>query len=70
VGPDVPYNYDAMPMRLNERKRPFLDALHHHDQVWKPDVYYVKHGDFRHNLDPVHLALRIFPNGTINFTTR
>lgn len=68
--PGVPYNYDAMPMRLNHRKRPFLDGLHHHEMVWIPDVYYVKHGDFQYNLDPKHLSLRIYPNGTIQYTTR
>jgi len=65
--PDV---HDAIPLRANPQRRQYLDALHHFDRVWVPDVYFVKHGDFRSNLDPINVALRIFPNGTINFTTR
>lgn len=66
--PDI---HEAIPMRENpQRKLQYLDALHHWGRVWVPDVYYVKHGDFRANLDPVNVALRIFPNGTVSFTTR
>lgn len=62
--------HEAIPMRYNPRRKPYLDALHHWGRVWVPDVYFVKHGDFRSNLDPVNVALRIFPNGTVYFTTR
>ncbi|CAL8143195.1 unnamed protein product [Orchesella dallaii] len=62
--------HEAIPMRYNPRRRVYLDALHHWGRVWVPDVYFVKHGDFRSNLDPVNVALRIFANGTVNLTTR
>jgi len=65
--PDI---HEAIPMRANPRRRPYLNALHHWGKVWVPDVYYVKHGDFRSNLDPVHIALRIFPEGSVSYTTR
>ncbi|OXA55555.1 Glutamate-gated chloride channel [Folsomia candida] len=68
---DVTSEYhEAIPMRANPRRRDYLDALHHFGKVWVPDVYFVKHGDFRTNLDPVNVALRIYPNGTVHFTTR
>ncbi|OXA55551.1 Glycine receptor subunit alpha-2 [Folsomia candida] len=63
-------SYEAIPMRANPRRRDYLDALHHFPKVWIPDVYFVKHGDFRMNLDPNHIALRLHPNGTVAFTTR
>ncbi|ODM96097.1 Glutamate-gated chloride channel [Orchesella cincta] len=66
----APKIHEAIPMRTNVQRRQYLDALHHWGRVWVPDVYYVKHGDFRSNLDPVNVALRIFPNGTVSFTTR
>jgi len=62
--------HEAIPMRYNPRRKPYLDALHHWGRVWVPDVYFVKHGDFRSNLDPVNVALRIFTNGTVYLTTR
>ncbi|CAG7818204.1 unnamed protein product [Allacma fusca] len=65
-----PEHHIAFPGRANPRRRQYLDALHHRDRVWVPDVYFVKHGDFRANLDPGNLSLRIFPNGTITFTQR
>ena len=65
--PDV---HHAFPGRANPRRRSYLDALHHRDRVWVPDVYFVKHGDFRSNLDPGNLALRIYPNGTVSYTQR
>jgi len=65
-----PLIHEAIPIRTNPQRREYLDALHHWGRVWVPDVYYVKHGDFRSNLDPVNVALRIFPNGTVSFTTR
>lgn len=51
----------------------YLNALMHADKVWMPDTYFIKHGEFKYPLDkfdPVHIALRIFPNGTVLYTTR
>lgn len=65
-----PEIHEAIPMRANPQRRQYLDALHHFGKVWVPDVYFVKHGDFRANLDPINVALRIYPNGTVHLTTR
>ena len=28
---------------------PTLNALHHHGDIWKPDIYFIKHGTFKVN---------------------
>ena len=28
-------------------RAPFLNALHHHAHIWKPDIYFIKHGTFK-----------------------
>ena len=51
----------------------YLNALMHAEMVWMPDTYFIKHGEFKYPLDkfdPIHIALRIFPNGTVHYTTR
>jgi hypothetical protein len=25
----------------------FLNALHHHADIWKPDLFFIKHGTFK-----------------------
>lgn len=63
-------SYVAFPLKLEQFRKPYLDALCHVNKTWTPDVYFIKHGDFRQHIDPRHLSLRIFANGTVNFTTR
>lgn len=51
----------------------YLNALMHADKIWMPDTYFIKHGEFKYpeaHFDPIHLALKIFPNGTVLYTTR
>ncbi|KAF6204276.1 hypothetical protein GE061_002616 [Apolygus lucorum] len=48
----------------------YLNAIHHHDQMWIPDTYFIMHGDFKDPLIPVHFALRIYKNGTVNYLMR
>nr|XP_024216473.1 glutamate-gated chloride channel isoform X7 [Halyomorpha halys] len=48
----------------------FLNAIHHHNDLWLPDTYFIMHGDFKDPLIPVHFALRIFRNGTVNYLMR
>ncbi|CAG0922633.1 unnamed protein product, partial [Notodromas monacha] len=48
----------------------YLNGIHHQQHVWLPDIYFLKHGDFKHPTEPVHIALRIYGNGTIHYTAR
>eukprot|EP00088_Acartia_fossae_P002321 TRINITY_DN10934_c0_g1_i1.p1 TRINITY_DN10934_c0_g1~~TRINITY_DN10934_c0_g1_i1.p1 ORF type:complete len:504 (+),score=68.70 TRINITY_DN10934_c0_g1_i1:62-1573(+) len=48
----------------------FLNGLHHHGDIWKPDIYFIKHGTFKENLTPSNIALRIFWNGTVLYSMR
>ena len=25
----------------------FLNGIHHHGDIWKPDIYFIKHGTFK-----------------------
>lgn len=49
---------------------PFLNALHHHSDIWKPDIFFIKHGTFKENLNPSNIALKIFSNGTVLYSMR
>jgi len=48
----------------------FLNGIHHHGDIWKPDIYFIKHGTFKDNLDPSNIALRIHQNGTVIYSMR
>ncbi|XP_055377221.1 glutamate-gated chloride channel isoform X2 [Condylostylus longicornis] len=54
----------------NRSQYDFLNALHHHNDIWLPDTYFIMHGDFKDPLIPMHFALRIFRNGTITYAMR
>ncbi|XP_065203703.1 glutamate-gated chloride channel isoform X2 [Planococcus citri] len=54
----------------NQSKYEYLNGIHHHDDVWLPDTYFIMHGDFKTPLIPVHFALKVFRNGTIVYYTR
>lgn len=54
----------------NSTEFEFLNAIHHHNDLWLPDTYFIMHGDFKDPLIPVHFALRIFRNGTVNYLMR
>lgn len=49
---------------------PHLNGLMHEGQVWKPDIYFLKHGEFKSPLAPIHMSLRLYPNGTVLYTLR
>ncbi|KAL7046804.1 hypothetical protein ACKWTF_002715 [Chironomus riparius] len=38
--------------------------------MWLPDTYFIMHGDFKDPIVPMHFALRIYRNGTINYLMR
>ena len=55
----------------NQSSYEFLNAIHHNDKMWLPDTYFIMHGDFKDNpIIPMHFALRIHRNGTINYLMR
>lgn len=54
----------------NKSRYDYLNAIHHHENIWLPDTYFIMHGDFKDPLDPMHFALRIYRNGTITYLTR
>jgi hypothetical protein len=47
----------------------FLNALAHHNHIWKPDIYILKHGSYK-SISPSEISLRIYTNGTIMYTMR
>lgn len=54
----------------NQSNYSFLNAIHHHENIWLPDTYFIMHGDFKEPIVPMHFALRIYRNGTINYLMR
>ncbi|CAG2164500.1 unnamed protein product [Oppiella nova] len=51
----------------------YLNALMHAEMLWMPDTYFIKHGEFKYPLDrfdPIHISLKIYPNGTVIYVTR
>ena len=32
----------------------FLNGIHHHADIWKPDIYFIKHGTFKVSLGVIH----------------
>ncbi|XP_028025826.1 glycine receptor subunit alpha-4 isoform X42 [Bombyx mandarina] len=69
--------YDPRLRYSNQSHYDYLNAIHHHEDIWLPDTYFIMHGDFKeyseHSRDPIipmHFALRIYRNGTINYLMR
>ena len=51
----------------------YLNGLRHENRIWRPDTYFIKHGEFKQSsdeFDPLHIALKIFPNGTVHYISR
>ncbi|KAF8793814.1 Glutamate-gated chloride channel like protein [Argiope bruennichi] len=48
----------------------YLNAISHYQQVWTPDIYFIKHGEFKAPLAQVHMALKIYNNGSVRYITR
>jgi len=49
---------------------PFLNAIHHNNDIWKPDIYFIKHGTFKEAISPSNIAIRIHRNGTVLYSMR
>ncbi|CAH1374478.1 unnamed protein product [Tenebrio molitor] len=54
----------------NQSQYNFLNAIHHHNDIWLPDTYFIMHGDFKDPLIPMHFSLRIYRNGTVFYSMR
>ncbi|XP_065156521.1 glutamate-gated chloride channel-like isoform X9 [Atheta coriaria] len=62
--------YDPRLQYDSKSKYDHLNAIHHHNDIWLPDTYFIMHGDFKDPLIPVHFALKIFRNGSVNYLMR
>ncbi|KAL0832763.1 hypothetical protein ABMA28_000931 [Loxostege sticticalis] len=62
--------YDPRLRYSNQSQYDYLNAIHHHEDIWLPDTYFIMHGDFKDPIIPMHFALRIYRNGTINYLMR
>ncbi|KAL6445471.1 hypothetical protein ACFW04_000806 [Cataglyphis niger] len=62
--------YDPRLRYSNRSRYEFLNAIHHYEDIWLPDTYFIMHGDFKDPIIPVHFALRIYRNGTVNYLMR
>ncbi|GIY90756.1 glutamate-gated chloride channel [Caerostris extrusa] len=51
-------------------KHRYLNGLMHADNIWLPDTYFIKHGEFKYPLIPINIALRIYPNGSVVYSMR
>ncbi|ETN61248.1 hypothetical protein AND_007098 [Anopheles darlingi] len=59
--------FDPRLRYANQSQYEYLNAIHHHEDIWLPDTYFIMHGDFKDPIIPMHFALRIYRNGTINY---
>ncbi|KAK9878929.1 hypothetical protein WA026_003751 [Henosepilachna vigintioctopunctata] len=62
--------YDPRLRYSNQSRYEYLNAIHHNNDIWLPDTYFIMHGDFKHPLIPMHFALRIYRNGSVNYLMR
>ncbi|XP_023313241.1 glutamate-gated chloride channel [Anoplophora glabripennis] len=62
--------YDPRLRYSNQSQYNYLNAIHHHSDIWLPDTYFIMHGDFKDPLIPVHFSLRIYRNGSVSYLMR
>ncbi|KAG1714381.1 Gamma-aminobutyric acid receptor subunit beta [Nymphon striatum] len=48
----------------------FLKGRAHIDDIWIPDTYFIKHGEFKEHLVPKNMGLNIASDGTVTYTMR
>lgn len=39
--------YDPRLRYSNQSNYDYLNAIHHHEDIWLPDTYFIMHGDFK-----------------------
>ncbi|XP_074041060.1 pH-sensitive chloride channel 1 isoform X15 [Leptinotarsa decemlineata] len=62
--------YDPRLQYSNQSQYNYLNAIHHHNNIWIPDTYFIMHGDFKDPIIPMHFSLRIYRNGSVNYLMR
>ncbi|CAG9823791.1 unnamed protein product [Phaedon cochleariae] len=62
--------YDPRLRYSNQSQYSYLNAIHHHNDIWIPDTYFIMHGDFKDPIIPMHFSLRIYRNGSVNYLMR
>jgi len=62
--------FDPRMIHDDGQRYEYLNGIHHHADIWKPDIYFIKHGTFKENLSPSNIALRIHRNGTVLYSMR
>ncbi|XP_028133159.1 glutamate-gated chloride channel isoform X3 [Diabrotica virgifera virgifera] len=62
--------YDPRLKYSNQSQYNYLNAIHHHSDIWIPDTYFIMHGDFKDPIIPMHFSLRIYRNGSVNYLMR
>ncbi|RWS20533.1 glutamate-gated chloride channel-like protein, partial [Leptotrombidium deliense] len=58
---------------MEQNNPKYLNALSFREQIWMPDTYFLLHGEFKEfkgPADPVHMELKIYPDGTVAYVTR
>ncbi|XP_047476249.1 glutamate-gated chloride channel-like isoform X8 [Penaeus chinensis] len=48
----------------------YLSGMHHIDDIWLPDTYFIMHGEFKENLSKDKIALKIYKDGKVSYTMR
>lgn len=46
--------YDPRLRYANQSQYEYLNAIHHHEEIWLPDTYFIMHGDFKDPIIPMH----------------
>jgi len=62
--------FDPRLIHDDGKRYSYLNGIHHHADLWKPDVYFIKHGTFKAGISPHDLSVHIHRNGTVLYTIR
>lgn len=62
--------FDPRLIHDDGKRYKYLNAIHHHSNMWTPDLFFLKHGTFKGGLKPSDLAVHIHNNGSVHYTMR
>ncbi|XP_066945324.1 glutamate-gated chloride channel-like isoform X7 [Macrobrachium rosenbergii] len=51
-------------------RHPYLSGIHHINDMWLPDTYFIMHGEFKTDLSKDDIALKIYSDGKVSYTIR
>ncbi|MCL4122745.1 UNVERIFIED_CONTAM: hypothetical protein GTU68_015534, partial [Idotea baltica] len=54
----------------DNNKYNYLSGMHHVDAIWLPDIFFIKHGDFKESFEPEQITLQIYRNGTVFYSCK